>query len=310
MEDKKIDDLLAKYESGKASEQELRLLEKEADNLYNKSEATVFLSDLEKHQIKNELEKRISISKSNTGFGWGRIAASIAVIIGLAVGFYSSQDQLFGPEMVVAETSFGEQKTVTLPDGSTVLLNSKSTLTYPIEFSENARQVSIEGEGLFSVTKNANKPFTAMANSVKTTVLGTQFNVNAYSEDSVIAVSLLEGSVMINQAENELLLVPNEQATFSLKEKTFEKSEFDSNEIMAWQANKIVLKNTNFNSIKNLIQREYGVNIEFEQPEIGEFKISGTFDDPELKTLIATICAVKSLEFKNTDNHSILISKQ
>ena len=68
MEDKKIDDLLAKYESGKASEQELRLLEKEADNLYNKSEATVFLSDLEKHQIKNELEKRISISKSNTGF--------------------------------------------------------------------------------------------------------------------------------------------------------------------------------------------------------------------------------------------------
>ncbi len=310
MEEQKIAELLSKFNSGTATEQELTQLEKVADNLLNTSKANVFESDIEKHKIKKELKSRISVPKEKSRFSWGKIAASVTIILGLAVGYYTTQNQLFGPEMIVVNTGFGEQKSITLPDGTTVLLNSKSTLSYPAQFSDISRHVTIEGEGLFSVTKNPNKPFSVAANALKTTVLGTEFNVNAYPNDSLVCVSLLEGAVRIEQEENNMLLSPNEQVIFKLSDQTISKSEFDASIITAWKENTIVFKNTEFDKVKNIIEREYGVSIEFKQSEIKQYKISGTFKDPELNTLLATICAVKSLEFKNTESNKVIISKK
>lgn len=301
--------LLEKYDQGRASAEEIRALEDYADQLMVGDNLGVFASELEKQQIKKELLTRIEVEASKTSVGWLRIAAGIAALIGLSAALWFSQNQLFGPEMMVAQTGVGEHKTILMTDGSIVVLNSKSTIEYPKTFAVNSREVKLEGEALFTIEKDALRPFTVSTNQLNTTVLGTVFNVSAYIEDSLFQVSLLEGSVRVDQDQNQMLLKPNEQSTFDLRNADLLKSTFDPANVMAWQENKLVLSKTSFARIKTIAARKYGVELQFGHPEIATYTVSGTFQDPDLKTLLATICAAKSLHYKPTGERQILISK-
>src|SRR5690606_36229691 len=111
-------------------------------------------------------------------------------------------------------TPRGGQYQVSLPDGTKVWLNADSKLYYPRAFSGNTRTVQMEGEAYFEVAKDEQKPFIVQTNRQKVEVLGTHFNVNAYSEEPISAVSLLEGKVKVslaNQAERTLL--PGQQSS-------------------------------------------------------------------------------------------------
>lgn len=306
MKDKKRNELLEKFNLGKASAHEIKELEQHADELIQQSQKVVFASDVEKFRIKKELKGRISL-KQSTGFNWGRIAASIALLIGFSASFWFGKDIFLGPDQLIVETSYGERREVVLPDGSTVFLNAESKLAYPETFAENKREVLLTGEALFEVNKNPNKPFSVTSNTVKTTVLGTQFNVSAYPADSIVQVSLIEGSVQIDQQNNSVLLAPSEASFFDQRSGALTKSEFDPTTVLAWKEHKIVLSKTKFSTLKNIISREYGVEIRFSDSEIGEYTVSGTFDQPELKTLLATVCATKSLQYERLEDNAILL---
>ena len=208
----------------------------------------------------------------------------------------------------MVETSFGEQKTITLSDGSTVLLNAKSKLTYPEQFPKNNRQLSLEGEALFSVSRDPNRPFSVDANSLKTTVLGTVFNISAYQNDSLVQVSLIEGAVRIHQQNDSMLLKPMEQSVFDLRNSSLSKENFDPNNVLAWKDNKLILSKTTFSELKKIIDRRYGVEIVLEEAEIAKYTVSGTFDNPELKTLLATVCAARSLKQERLESNAIRLS--
>ena len=96
MDKKELKNYLAKQKLGSATGKELKALEQYADDLVKKSDVHVFQSDIEKHQIKKELQSRISISASSKSFWWRNIAASVALLIGLSVSFWMTKDFFFG----------------------------------------------------------------------------------------------------------------------------------------------------------------------------------------------------------------------
>lgn len=109
-------------------------------------------------------------------------------------------------------TPRGGQFQLTLPDGTKVWLNAASSITYPL--NEDIREVSITGEAYFEVASAAAKPFEVKINDATSIqVLGTHFNINAYTDESAISTTLLQGSVkVVNKTASDILLKPGQQA--------------------------------------------------------------------------------------------------
>src|SRR5204863_2744841 len=105
-------------------------------------------------------------------------------------------------------------RNILLPDGSRIWLNKFSKLTWPENYGEEIRTVSLEGEAYFEVAKNKTKPFVVVSGKIITQVLGTVFNVSQ-QKNGVVKVTLSEGSVLVKKDKNEMVLSPGEVATYS-----------------------------------------------------------------------------------------------
>jgi len=110
-------------------------------------------------------------------------------------------------------TPRGRQFKIILPDGTTVWLNAASSIRYPTAFSGSERRVEVTGEAYFEVAKNEQMPFQVSINhEAEVQVLGTEFNINGYTDEPMIKTTLLEGSVRIVKGKNTRILKPGEQA--------------------------------------------------------------------------------------------------
>lgn len=148
-----------------------------------------------------------------------RFIASAAAILVLAVGLYFFGENLAKFIAPVQQrevwSSIGERRKIILADGSQVWLSSNSRLSYPDKFNEAQRAVSLEGEAFFEVAHDTKHPFIIKTGKVNTTVLGTSFNVSAYSKQNTINITLVTGKVAValttkNKTYTETIL-PNQQ---------------------------------------------------------------------------------------------------
>ena len=146
---------------------------------------------------------------------WMKYAAVIAIIFSISGGigywfYHNGTDQ----QMMVAVANEGIVKEVVLPDGTKVWLNNSATLKYPREFSEKERNVHLEGEAYFEVTKNRHKPFTVQSDAMRVRVLGTTFNFKCDKRCRVAEATLIEGEIEVkgNKEEGQIILTPGQRA--------------------------------------------------------------------------------------------------
>jgi ferric-dicitrate binding protein FerR (iron transport regulator) len=159
-------------------------------------------------------------------------------------------------------TPKGGQYQLTLSDGSRVWLNAASSLHFPTAFSGKERKVELTGEGYFEVAKNKEKPFIVTANNTSIEVLGTHFNVNAYSDENSIKTTLLEGSVKVSKGNAGTLIVPGEQARVNnFSGDITVKKDVDLDETVAWKNGKFVFQSEDIKSIMRQLERWYDVNV-------------------------------------------------
>lgn len=151
---------------------------------------------------------------------------------------------------------------MSLSDGSRIWLNSGSSITYPVQFTGKERTVSMEGEAFFDVVPDATKPFIVKNGNTAVTVLGTQFNVNAYTDEEDIKVSLLEGSVKINTAEQNSLLKPGEQARIG--DAISIAKQVDMDNVMAWKNGLFSFDQAGLRSIMRTVARWYNIEVVYE----------------------------------------------
>ncbi|MCX2483332.1 FecR family protein [Pedobacter sp. MR2016-24] len=158
------------------------------------------------------------------------------------------------------ETSRGEQTQVRLPDGSTVCLNAASSLKYPVSFvNQKNRKVSLSGEGYFEIAKDKTHPFIVESKGQEIKVLGTHFNINAYSDESSSKTTLLEGSILISTVNNSQTLIPGSEATNDGKNINVQL--VDTELAVAWKNNLFLFENEELGSIMRQVERWYNVEV-------------------------------------------------
>lgn len=151
---------------------------------------------------------------------------------------------------------------LSLSDGSKVWLNAESSIKYPVAFAGNERHVEITGEAYFEVAKDATKKFIVTGNGVNTEVLGTHFNVNTYTDESSVKVTLLEGAVRVTKGEVTGLLKPGQQAQINSAIKVINDADVDA--VIAWKNGYFHFGNTNIEDLMKQLARWYDVEIIYE----------------------------------------------
>ena len=162
-------------------------------------------------------------------------------------------------------TPRGGEYQLTLPDGTQVWLNSASSITYPTAFSGSQRKISITGEAYFEVAKDKSKAFQVnIAGRGKVEVFGTHFNINAFSDEPGIYITLVEGAVKVSNKQQELMMKPGEQAVIDQNQKLILHKHVDTEEVIAWKNGYFVFNNATLGMIMRQVQRWYDVDVVYE----------------------------------------------
>lgn len=153
-----------------------------------------------------------------------------------------------------------------LSDGTEVWLNSGSSLTYPSKFVGFDRKVKMAGEVFFDVAKIPAMPFKVVSNGIETRALGTQFNINAYSDQPMTKITLIEGSIKVelkknNNVNEQLIIKPGQQVIGVDELKLIDRPNLD--EVMAWKNGKFHFEGANIRTIMGQISKYYNVNVEY-----------------------------------------------
>jgi len=161
------------------------------------------------------------------------------------------------------QTPVGGAYQLTLPDGTKVWLNSSSSLRFPTAFQGNARVVQLTGEGYFEVAKNANMPFKVQVNQTEVQVLGTHFNIMAYSNEPFMKTTLLEGAVNITKGNNMKKLLPGQQALIG-SDAHISVANANVDAAVAWKNGYFNFDHDNIQAVMRKLSRWYDMDVSFE----------------------------------------------
>jgi transmembrane sensor len=190
----------------------------------------------------------------------------------------------------------GARVSFNLPDGTTGMLNSGSSLSYSMPFSDN-RQVVLEGEAWFEVTSDTEHPFEISAGSSSVKVLGTSFNMSAYPEEDYIEVVLLNGSVEFkyNQASDKMLMFPSERLIF--RDGSISKSVTDPLKYASWTEGKLVFRGDPMAEVARRIERWYNVKVNIADKELEKYSFRAIFLDDTLEDVLRYISMTSPIRY-------------
>lgn len=155
----------------------------------------------------------------------------------------------------------GGQFNIILPDGSHVWLNAASSLRYPTSFNGKERRVDITGQGYFEVSPNAKQPFIVQVNDMEVQVLGTAFDVMAYSDEKSVNTTLIQGAVKVNDKR----LFPGQQAVMDPSTGQITIREADVEQVIAWKTGFFEFDNARLSDILRQLSRWYDIDINYNQ---------------------------------------------
>lgn len=207
--------------------------------------------------ILDNTHKGVIVKQGNSEIKKGQGGQLVYSVIG-------NSSEVLKAKYNVVTTPAGGQYQIVLPDGTKVWLNSASSLRFPTTFTEKNRNVELSGEAYFEVAENKAKPFKVLVKGMEIKVLGTHFNVMAYSDESNVKTTLIEGSVQISEGAKKEYLKPGQQASFIKETATMRIANVDVEHEVAWKNGYFVFNNEDIQSIMRKVGRWYNVEINFE----------------------------------------------
>ena len=278
--------LAEKYAAGNCTAEEKFVVENYFDRL---QEAEISYDDKflaeKRNIILNYIYSNIKpVAKIKNFTPWKqvmKVAASVVILAGLAFTYMLLTKET---AMIMQMAAKGEKKEVLFNDGSVIVLNGNSSISYPEVFG-NTRNIELTGEAYFKVQRNPQKPFIVKTKNVDVKVLGTSFNINAYNKTST-KVSVITGRVeVLGEDGKKVILTRDEQANYSTSE-SFTLTKDKSCEGIAWTRNIIMLNNTTLGETAKTLENWYNVKIEFENKDMELLTISGKFKDEKLENVL------------------------
>jgi ferric-dicitrate binding protein FerR (iron transport regulator) len=233
---------------------------------------------------------------------------------------------------------YGSKTMAVLSDSTKIWLNAGARLKYPTRFHNDRREVFLQGEGFFDVAKDERQPFFVRTNGLNIKVLGTKFNLMANADDNRIEATLIEGAIevlgvkddrqegnltlragqkltlqkdraiydIVDNADRQALIVPKEaDAPVKIKSAVLSDSN-DMDASTAWKENRLIFTRERFADVKVRLERWYGVIIDVKNPDILEYRFTGTFEKQTFEQAMAAFGQAASCHFKIRQNKVIV----
>jgi ferric-dicitrate binding protein FerR (iron transport regulator) len=233
-----------------------------------------------------------------------RIAAMFLLpLLSVALTYWYMQNQPVD-EWAIVECFVpdGEIREIRLPDQSTVLINSGTTLFYPEHFNGKIRSVYLNGEAKFTVTPDKTKPFIVKTNDMDIQALGTVFDVSSYSENSHTTAALVEGKIKVDlkASEGSFVLNPNEQVIFNKETRTAERKPARIDYVLAWEHGQMVFQSASLATVIREIERHYQVKVYLNSTKLNDKKLTMKFlSDESLEDVLSVLQhIIKGLHYK------------
>lgn len=193
---------------------------------------------------------------------------------------YERKDSTAGNEDLIynkLEIPRGAEYFLTLADGTKIWLNSESVLRYPVNFTGEKREVFIEGEAFFKVTRDSLHPFIVHAANTQIEVLGTEFNVRNYKDEQHVATTLVEGSVCLTseKGNHQAILKPGEQGNTDLTTGDIVTGKVDLYLYTAWKDARFVFRNTRMEELLNTLSRWYDLEVFYQNNAVKDICFTG-----------------------------------
>ena len=225
---------------------------------------------------------------------WRAAAIFLLAVSSVSIYLMLEKDKL-QKDLVECFIPTAEIRELTLPDGTRVMLNSRSTLLYPEQFAGKTRSVYLIGEANFQVKPDEKHPFIVKANDFQITALGTEFNVSAYTEDNNVFTTLITGSVLVefDDLGKKKLLKPNEQLVYNRKSRQDTLTYPDMKDVTAWQKGELVFNRKTITEIITILERKYDCKFFYNQHSLKNDRYSFRFkDNPPLSEVMDVIVDV------------------
>lgn len=219
--------------------------------------------------------------------------------------FYQKQNYRLYNALNTLNVPNGKTYKITLSDGTNVWLNNASQLTFPVSFNGlKERLVTLKGEAYFEVKHDANTPFKVAVNGTQVQVLGTKFNINAFTAKETTA-TLLEGSIQIGTSKHNDVLKPNQQA--KVKDGNITVGVADIKQAVAWKNGFLCFKQDELSTILTQIARWYNVDIKCDNINVSALHYTGSIAKNEkLEDVISMLDDITGLKFKLIGNTLII----
>ena len=307
------------------------------------------LDDLPRHKLTdpeitaelNQVQARLNIPTPtglikplNNPFRMGRMAywvaaASVVLISMLGIWFYTNPVQpaptagpvgvqtaplvktSTPPAAIGYQTPYGKRQSITLPDGSVVILNAHSSLRV-VHWTNTQREVILRGEAFFRVSKKsyAGQPvkFVVRANNVAVEVLGTQFDISTRNQrvkvvlnEGHIRLKVMDGQQVDKQPVRTLDMLPGDLVELVNEQNLTLSSQIETGEHLAWVSNELVFDETPLSEVARLIEENYGYTVQFADPDLAKRQLTARLPDPSLDILLKALSKAFALTITQTN---------
>jgi transmembrane sensor len=299
-----------------SADNEIKRILSESVDIYEKTD---LFFNLKKYDTEKALEKVKSqlTQKRNkvVRISWIYKVAAIFILLvasTIAIWRFSANNK----EIIEFETAQFDYSNpeIELPDGTKVKLNHGSKISYIKDLGDKYREVTLSGEGFFNVTPNPLKPFIIKTNGASIKVLGTSFNVYAYSESSTVEVIVETGKVELFEHDlskamkvEKVLLLPGEKGTFNKKNGTIAKEKAINPNNLSWFTHEIEFKYTRLADVFQTLQRVYNIQITTNEGVDLDKKLSATFSKQKPDYIMEVIAMTQNLSLQKTSNYQYII---
>ena len=263
-----------------------------------------------------------------------QVAAAVAVIFfgGMLAGYYAAKPDIDLAEKLamlsgskyITVVPRGSKSTIMLPDGSKVILNAASKITYTTDFGWESREISLVGEAYFDVKSNPEKPFTVHTSHLDIQAFGTAFNVKAYPEDRMIETTLEHGELKVNSRNDNSLdisLQPKQNVVYYKTDETAPKQEkttkgtapssmaqtdvpvpvitdeVNTSLYTSWKDAEWLIESKSFSELAGLLERRYNVTIVFVSNELKNYSFSGIIRNETIEQVLNVVSITAPLKY-------------
>lgn len=322
-QDQNIHQLIIRLFAGEASNDEKNIIE---SWLSEEPENRVLLNDLKeiwlsagaeqnpdyydveaairKFRQKTSLTNEKALQKQPV-FRLMRYAAILLLAAALPFSYYYGRNSVPATDnsFTTITCALGDKTAVILPDSSQAFLNSGSQLTFSNNFKNGSRLVLLDGEAYFSVRKDPQNPFRVKTTAIDVEVLGTEFNLKAYSEEHTVTTTLVTGSLKVIGNNKSATIRPNEILVFNKENKRMEIHEIvDFSPETEWKNGRLVFRNQSLGELEHELERWFDVEIEFADEQVKARRFSGTLERESILAVISYFGHSKYVASRIKDN--------